>query len=102
MAALQGHLLLYKTDYLGAIKGVASMAASVSSGEDSSGGQYQQWYNSSTLHPHLHPAPATSNGVAKTSGAKRGNKMKRQLTVDEVDRMYFNPQEGWDKGLKEL
>lgn len=78
MAALQGYLLRYKTS--------AAQARS----------------NIHTLLDHVvakqkkvDPEPVQGHSLSK--GKPRA---VRKLTVDEVDRMYFNPQPGWDKDIQ--
>ena len=85
MAHLQGHLLRYKNDPEGAIKGVPEMLQ-----------QKQQGANSRVNSN-------SSASVKSSPGLKNSNKkLSRTLTVAEIDRMYFNPQAGWDKDVPNL
>lgn len=85
MALLQGHLLRYKNDPEGAISTAARM------GQDRAAG------------------PTKSDNSTSSGGEKEAPKKaapvvskRRVLTVEEVDKMYFNPQPGWDKDIKSL
>ena len=84
MAHLQGHLLRYKNDPEGAIKGVPEM---------------QQQKQSANSRGNSN----CSASVKSSPGLKNSNKkLSRTLTVAEIDRMYFNPQAGWDKDVPNL
>lgn len=85
MALLQGHLLRYKNDPEGAISTAARM------GQDRSSGSARK---DSTI----------SSGSEKEAPKKTAPVVskRRVLTVEEVDKMYFNPQPGWDKDIKSL
>lgn len=85
MALLQGHLLRFKNDPEGAIRSAAEMGSRTSRGlNNSSGGD---------------AVPDAETIVKKT---KPVVSKRRVLTVEEVDKMYFNPQPGWDKDVKSL
>lgn len=79
MAALQGHLVIHKQSAHDAIQHLHDLSINTSS---------------------------TNKSFARVpSNAKHDNtkpKKIKMLSVDEVDRMYFNPQEGWDKGIKDI
>jgi len=94
MALLQGHLLLFKHDPEGAIASAAQIGRMAH-------------------HPGSHntnaPAGKTGGGdEEKKEDAQVPKKAapvvskRRVLTVEEVDKMYFNPQAGWDKDIKSL
>lgn len=82
MALLQGHLLRYKSDPEGAIRDTYLMAK------------------------ERNRIPTSSNGYggngSESSSKKSTTSKRRVLTVEEVDRMVFNPQEGWDKNIPTL
>jgi len=87
MAKIQGYLLKYKNDSKSAIESLYTLS------------NKQQEYN---------PSKVNSNQI-KNSDLKSNNKSMnstkgriRTLSPLEIDRMYFNPQPGWDEGLKEL
>jgi len=95
MALLQGHLLLYKHDPEGAIASAAQIGRMAH-------------------HPGSHHAHSSGKtGDGEGGGGKKEETLvpkkaapvvskRRVLTVEEVDKMYFNPQAGWDKDVKSL
>ncbi len=88
MALLQGHLLLYKHDPEGAIASAAQIGRMAH-------------------HPGSHSTQSsgkTGDGVEAPVPKKAAPVVskRRVLTVEEVDKMYFNPQAGWDKDIKSL
>ena len=89
MAQLQGHLLRYKNDPEGAIRGISQLAASENLKHRPAG--------ASSSNSESSGDKKVSNAMA--GGAKRG---RRVLTVEEVDKMYFNPQPGWDKDVPNI
>lgn len=86
MAQLQGHFMRFKEAPAEAIANVADLLATA------------QVITTAT-HPGeiVHSSEETASSVSTPRG--RG---WRQLSVAEVDRMVFNPQPGWDSGLKSL
>ena len=81
MATLQGHLLRHKDDCMGAIADVFRL--------------------SSDRREAV--APSTLAGDASSSGTtRRDRRLPRTLTAQQVDRMVFNPQEGWDRDIVTL
>lgn len=80
MALLQGHLLRYKNDPEGAISSATQIGGSRKGDSGSNGGG--------------------ESGAPKKAAPVVSK--RRVLTVEEVDKMYFNPQPGWDKDLKSL
>lgn len=81
MAALQGYLLRHKEQPQEAIGDVDTLV------RDLENRQKDQKKDHSNQHHHV----------------KRPKEVKprpvRPLTVEQVDKMFFNPQEGWDKDL---
>lgn len=86
MAQLQGHFMRFKEAPAEAIANVADLLATA------------QVITTAT-HPGeiVHSSEESVSSVSTPRG--RG---WRQLSVAEVDRMVFNPQPGWDSGLKSL
>lgn len=90
MAAIQGYLLQHKASSQSAIENVHGIQRTISSGQD----------NNNT---HLSNAERTSaNGFSPSahSTVVKPRPVKR-LTVEQVDKMFFNPQEGWDKDIND-
>lgn len=94
MALLQGHLLLYKHDPEGAIASAAQIGRMAH-------------------HPGSHNANVPTGKTGDSNEDKKEDvqapkkaapvvSKRRVLTVEEVDKMYFNPQAGWDKDIKSL
>lgn len=81
MALLQGHLLRYKNDPMGAIHNIHTIIYERS--------------DTPILTSNKNHTQNMGNNEIKTS-------KKRVLTTDQVDKMYFNPQEGWDKNIPNL
>jgi hypothetical protein len=83
MAALQGYLLRYKDTPEEAITNIDSLRQDIENRE-----------REAQKHGKL---------VSSSLNNSRKKEVKprpvRPLTVDEVDKMYFNPQPGWDKDL---
>ena len=96
MAALQGYFLHYKTDsqkcilnvkeFLNTEKNKASGASAISSPDSKLENQ--------TIEYDIDLEPQKSRSSKKPSSS-RG-----PLTVDEIDKMFFNPQPDWDKDLE--
>jgi hypothetical protein len=88
MALLQGHLLRHKNDPEGAIRDAYQLAAE---------------RGKVTIRRDAASKGDGSNGTGGSAPAKpvvsRG---RRVLTAEEVDKMVFNPQPGWDKGITSL
>ena len=93
MAALQGYFLQYKDDVENALFNIKQLekdvrrgssdgvsSSSSSSNDDNDG---DSGMNSSVV-------------IGRISGKGKGY---RSLTIDEVDKMPFNPQEGWDDNI---
>jgi hypothetical protein len=86
MALLQGYLLRHKDNPEGALRNLAHLT----SGE----------YNYS---PAMHSVTAKSTTCAKATVKPIVHKRTHadgRITAEEVDKMIFNPQEGWDKDIK--
>jgi hypothetical protein len=83
MAALQGYLLRYKDTPEEAIINIDSLRQDMENREREAEkhGKSVSSSMSSTRKKEVKPRPV------------------RPLTVEEVDKMYFNPQAGWDKDL---
>lgn len=85
MAALQGFLLHHKGDPMAAMENVHSLRKDIESRE-----RDVQKSEEKDLPPSL-------------LGQRKPREVKarpvKPLTVEQVDKMYFNPQEGWDKDL---
>jgi len=83
MAALQGHLLTHKNS---PEKSIESLKEELLT------------YKTSKQHSEISsksiPTVPSSQRVVRMTG-------KRVLTADQVDRMYFNPQPGWDKDIQQ-
>jgi hypothetical protein len=82
MAALQGYFLRNKDD---AVKAIDNIHAILETAAD----RHNPIYHNHTL--------------AKTGPSKPAKNVKaravKPLTVEQVDKMYFNPQPGWDKHI---
>lgn len=83
MATLQGHLLRHKDDCAGAIADVFRLSS------DRRGG---------TAGPNSSAGDASSSATTM----RRDRCLPRTLTAQQVDRMVFNPQEGWDRDIVTL
>ncbi|KAJ1432798.1 mitochondrial chaperone BCS1 [Ochromonadaceae sp. CCMP2298] len=77
MAQLQGHLLRFKIEPAQAIATAGELA------------------------PHTHNGSYSSSGSRGDGGTKK-TPGARRLTVEQVDKMYFNPQPGWDKDIPSI
>ena len=92
MATLQGFLLRHKDDPRAAIEALPMLASELTT--------------SDRLLEAASPAEKdkleqeTIQSLQGVSVVKR--RPVKRLTAAEVDKMYFNPQEGWDKGIREL
>jgi hypothetical protein len=85
MAMLQGHLLRYKNDPEGAQRDVHLLVSERRGG------------------PPGHSLSAGSGITASAVTSKQPVVSKRRaLTVEEVDKMVFNPQPGWDKDITSI
>lgn len=86
MAQLQGHFLKYRS-----LKEACSMAPELKLKHN--GGV------SSLKNTSVYEASALEDSRRQQAmlRAKRG-----PLSVSDVDKMVFNPQEGWDKGIRSL
>ena len=82
MATLQGHLLRHKDDCAGAIAGISLL------------GLANNRLSGAVVTP---TSDSTSNGRDH-----RRRTLPRTLTVQQVDQMVFNPQEGWDRDIASL
>eukprot|EP01038_Epipyxis_sp_PR26KG_P013543 gene13543-18167_t len=80
MAKLQGYLLKYKNNPVDAINGIAELAMELT---------------------NVREVTSNVSIPIKTTPKKHLNKIKT-LTVEEVDRIYFNPQPGWDKDIPNI
>jgi hypothetical protein len=90
MALLQGHLLRHKNDPEGAIRDAYQLAAERGKVTiDRSAGSAKADGGNSSGGGSAPAKPVASRG-------------RRVLTAEEVDKMVFNPQPGWDKGITSL
>lgn len=85
MAILQGHLLRYKNDPVRAIEEVRVLAKSMLDNNSNSTIKRRSNYS-----------------VKESSKIDGRKKLARTLSIEEIDKMYFNPQPDWDKGLKQI
>ena len=83
MAMLQGFLLRYKNGHETAIRDVEKIMGNTN--------------ETNTVNRSRDNNSDNLKSSAKTSNIN-GRKL-RTLTISEVDKMYFNPQEGWDKDI---
>lgn len=83
MAALQGYLLQHKDSHASAIEHVHSIAKHTSMSVGKANKPSSPTVASSTIN---------SRGPVKPRPVK-------PLTVEQVDKLYFNPQQDWDKTL---
>lgn len=85
MATLQGYLLRYKNDPIGACNGL------------------QQLKVSNIIDKKLPTSENTSvSSDENTQNVKSNRRPVKRLSIQDVDRIPFNPQEGWDSGIKEI
>lgn len=82
---LQGHLLRYKNDPRGAIEGVRLLAE-------------EKKANSGMGLRNMAATGNKTEAPAKPAVASK----RRVLTAEEIDKMYFNPQTGWDKDVPSI
>ena len=82
MATLQGHLLRHKDDCAGAIADVFRL--------------------SSDRRGVAAPSSSAGDASSTTRRERQHSSLPRTLTAQQVDRMVFNPQEGWDKDIVTL
>ncbi len=78
MAALQGFFLRFKDDAQKAIENVSHLPDTI---------------DKRIVHTLSKP------GVVKKQTGPIKPRPVKPLTLDQIDRMVFNPQEGWDKNL---
>lgn len=88
MAQLQGHLLRYKSDPVGAQRDVHLLATEKRVSGTNQGGRGNSTGTGGSAGTSTKTAPPASK--------------RRVLSVEEVDKMVFNPQEGWDKGIPSI
>lgn len=86
MAALQGHLLMYKSSSGDAVANIARLAAGAGNNHYNYG-----MHGDSSLNAKK---PTGARSAAKTY------RSARTISASEVDRMVFNPQSDWDKDIK--
>ncbi len=79
MAALQGYFLRNKDDAKQAITNISQILENVSS-------------NRHTIGTGPIPVNKNNRNVVKSRPVK-------PLTIEQIDKMYFNPQPGWDDKL---
>jgi hypothetical protein len=82
MAALQGYFLRNKDD---AVKAIDNIHAILETAAD----RHNPIYHNHTL---------AKTGLSKPAKNVKARAVK-PLTVEQVDKMYFNPQPGWDKHI---
>ena len=80
MAELQGLLLRCKDDPAGALALAADAGSAL----------------------RLAPGPPASGGAGPTDAPPVKSRGRRRLTPDEVDKMVFNPQEGWEDEIGKI
>jgi len=106
MAQLQGHLLRYKMEPQAALDNVVSAFGK----EGNSGGDSCPQQPSADISPSSTSSTSSSSQSSQSSAAavktidmrRRSSSSKRRLTAEEVDKMYFQPQEGWDKDISSI
>lgn len=101
MALLQGYLLRHKNDMQGALKNIDRLDS----------GEYSYMPPSATgskRHADEKKASVGMDTDDKSEGVVENiipkvvkSRPFRRLTVEEIDKMYFNPQEGWDKDIND-
>lgn len=82
MAALQGYLLQYKNSQQDAIDHVHSVVK----------------HSSSAMHRSDSKSASTLQVSIQNRGPIKPRAVK-PLTAEQVDKMFFNPQNDWDKNL---
>jgi carbamoyltransferase len=57
--------------------------------------------NNNSSHNRIKISISNNNSKTNNSNNKSNNNRKklRTITISEIDKMYFNPQEGWDKDI---
>lgn len=90
MAMLQGYLLRHKDNAEGAVADVSQLVS----------GEYS--YRPAAASSSADPPAKVDSSKAPVAGQRRPHVVtggSRRATAEEVDRMVFNPQEGWDRDL---
>lgn len=125
MALLQGYLLRHKGDIQGALNNVNRLnsgeytymppSVAAATRRCASGSSSGKAISSSSGSNESETTTTEYNDSSKSDGSKLDNvaaavlkaasavktRPFRKLTAEEVDKMYFNPQQGWDKDLSE-
>lgn len=83
MALLQGYLLRHKEDPASALLNVSQLIS----------GEYSYKPACSTDGKKAAPKHSASTPAAKSVRARPVTR----VSAEEVDKMFFNPQEGWDR-----
>ena len=120
MAKLQGYFLRYKSNSMDALLNVSDLFPSPISSSlspfnhilhvsnDASADNRNSSNHQSTEHISSSSSSASvltqqeQQGVGMKKATSRTNRTPRTLTAEEVDKMVFNPQPGWDKDIKVL
>ena len=94
MAELQGHLMNFKEDPEGAVRDIPALQSAIEGRAHRVAMQEEEARRMAALAGYR-------DGEAGNRGS-RGGRGGRRLTADEVDKMAFNPQPGWEEavGLK--
>ena len=94
MAELQGHLMDFKEDPEGAVQGIPALQTAIERRAHRVAMQEEVARKMAALAGYR-----DSGAGSRARGGGRGG---RRLTGDEVDKMAFNPQPGWEEavGLK--
>jgi hypothetical protein len=86
MAKLQGYFVQHGNSFASALENIISL-------------ETDELETSAAIEvPHHSVSVEQSTAVNK----KRPQMSRRTLTVQEIDKMVFNPQEGWDKDIIDL
>ena len=102
MALLQGYLLRHKGCPVSAVKNVSQLG----SGEYA----YSPIPSTASLKKTLPVAASAAGAVASAAPVGVGSGLNKavrprpvkRMTAEEVDKMCFNPQEGWDRDIINL
>lgn len=100
MAKLQGYFVQHANDYQSAYEHLQTLLGSPSDSES----------RPFITIPSRNPTGSTSTSTNTTqshasgSGANgtRRSPSRRTMTAEELDKMVFNPQEGWDSGILDI
>jgi len=100
MAALQGYLLRNKNEPTGAVDHLHMLITDNENRHSSQQHQHQQQQSEplpQTTETNLDELQAMLAVNQKNNAVK--TRPVKPLSIEEVDKMVFNPQKGWDAGL---